>query len=103
MKEANKAILALTLATVFWATTYASAKVALDFVNPLTLALLRGTLATACLFVFAAFKGSLNEIFLFLRRHFFASLVLGALGMFLLQTLQNFGLIISCSVFKRKN
>jgi drug/metabolite transporter (DMT)-like permease len=94
----KKAIISLILATLIWASTYSVVKIGLENISPFTLALIRGILATTILLIFCIIKGLLKEIFNFIKIHFWVALLLGLLGMFLIQSFQNFGLKYSSSI-----
>ncbi|OGJ50835.1 hypothetical protein A2335_00040 [Candidatus Peregrinibacteria bacterium RIFOXYB2_FULL_32_7] len=94
----KKAIISLILATLIWASTYSIIKIGLEDISPFVLALMRAILATIILFIFCIIKGLLKEIFNFIKTHFWITLLLGLLGMFLIQSLQNFGLKYSSSI-----
>jgi len=94
----KKAVIALILATLIWASTYSVAKIGLEDIAPFTLALVRGVLATIILGTFCVTKGLSKEVLNFIKKHFWVSLLFGLLSMFLLQSFQNFGLKYSSSI-----
>lgn len=94
----KKAIFTLILTTLIWGSTYSIAKIGLQNIEPFTLGLIRGILATIILCIFCIINGLLKEILFFIKKHFFLALILGVLGMFFIQSFQNFGLKYSSSI-----
>ncbi|MBS3949307.1 MAG: DMT family transporter [Peptococcaceae bacterium] len=93
-RETHLSVLLLT-PVIIWSTVFPLSKLVLGAIPPTSLAALRFSVGSVCLLGYAVYVFSSQEVFASLRRRWKTYLVLGFIGIFMNNFLQNLGLNLS--------
>ena len=93
-RQVSLSILLLT-PVIIWSTVFPLSKLVLVAIPPTSLAALRFSVGSICLLCYAAYAFSSQELFASLQRRWKTYLLLGFIGIFLNNFLQNLGLNLS--------
>ena len=91
-RSGNGLIALLLTPVIIWSTVFPLSKIVLDYVPPTSLAALRFCVGALCLLAFASYSFGARAMWLSLQRQYKTYLLLGFVGIFLNNLLQNMGL-----------
>lgn len=92
MEDSTKGLLAVVIAVLIWGSSYAVLKIGLESISPVTFALLRGLIASIFLLGLIFVQNQGNDIRKILKKDLFNAIVLGLIGIYLYNIVQNIGI-----------